>query len=59
MQEINERLAQVPDADTTVVLSIDRRVEYGTFLRLFSLAQESGAKLRLVYHDTTKDLCSK
>ncbi|NGX53679.1 MAG: hypothetical protein K1000chlam4_00396 [Chlamydiae bacterium] len=46
------------DADTTVVLSIDRRVEYGAFLRLFSLAQESGSKLRLVYNDTSGQLCS-
>ena len=47
-----------PDADTTVVLSIDRRVDYGAFLRLFSLAQESGSKLRLVYNDTSGQLCS-
>lgn len=42
-----------PESDNTVVLSIDRRVEYGTFLKLFSLAQETGVKLRLVYHDTS------
>ncbi|NGX55283.1 MAG: hypothetical protein KR126chlam2_00914 [Chlamydiae bacterium] len=53
--EIQKHLA---DADTTVVLSIDRRVEYGAFLRLFSLAQESGSKLRLVYNDTSGQLCS-
>jgi len=46
-----------PHADTTVVLSIDRRVEYGDFLRLFSLAQMSGAKLRLVYNDISTLLC--
>ena len=47
------------EADTTVVLSIDRRVEYGAFLRLFSLAQESGSKLRLVYNDTSDVTCFK
>lgn len=33
----------------TVVLSIDRRVDYGSFLRLFSIVQESSPKIRLVY----------
>ncbi len=55
--EIDKTLATHPGADTTVVLSIDRHVEYGDFLRLFSLAQETGAKLRLVYHDTSSELC--
>lgn len=52
-REISIAMAQHPGADTTVVLSIDKRVEYGDFLRLFSLAQESGVKLRLVYNDVT------
>lgn len=50
-REIQTTLSSHPGADTTVVLSIDKRVEYGDFLRLFSLAQESGVKLRLVYND--------
>lgn len=50
-REIGKTLAAHPGADTTVVLSIDRRVEYGEFLQLFSLAQQTGAKLRLVYND--------
>ncbi len=33
----------------TLVLSLDRRVEYGAFLRVFSIAQETGKRLRLVY----------
>lgn len=33
----------------TVVLSVDRRVDYGSFLRLFSMIQESSPRLRLVY----------
>lgn len=51
--EIQKTVSSHPGADTTVVLSIDKRVEYGDFLRLFSLAQESGAKLRLVYNDSS------
>ena len=35
--------------EPTVVLSIDRRVDYGNFLALFSIAQECCQKLRLVY----------
>lgn len=52
-KEIQTTLTAHPGADTTVVLSIDKRVEYGEFLRLFSLAQGLGAKLRLVYNDTS------
>lgn len=33
----------------TVVLSVDRRVEYGTFLKLFSVVQDLGQRMRLVY----------
>src|SRR5262249_42581986 len=51
--EIAKALSNHPGADTTVVLNIDKRVEYGDFLRLFSLAQESGAKLRLAYNDVS------
>lgn len=34
----------------TIVLSIDKRVDYGAFLQLFSIAQECCSKIRLVYH---------
>jgi biopolymer transport protein ExbD len=40
---------QHPSANPTIVLSVDRRVEYGSFLRLFSTAQETGLRVRLVY----------
>lgn len=40
---------QRPGVEPSIVLSIDRRVEYGAFLRLFALAQECGPKVRLVY----------
>ncbi len=35
--------------EPTLVLSIDRRVDYGLFLKIFSIAQESGSYIRLVY----------
>lgn len=38
-----------PTASPTVVVSVDRRVEYGVFLRLFSIVQESTPRIRLVY----------
>jgi biopolymer transport protein ExbD len=38
-----------PENEPTIVLSVDRRVEYGAFLRLFSLAQECSPRVRLVY----------
>lgn len=56
-REMEKTASNHPGADTTVVLSIDRRVEYGDFLRLFSLAQETGAKLRLVYNDSSLKQC--
>lgn len=36
-------------AKPTLVLSVDRRVEYGIFLRLFSTLQKVGYPIRLVF----------
>lgn len=33
----------------TIVMSVDRRVDYGAFLRLFSIVQENSPRIRLVY----------
>lgn len=38
-----------PGAEPTLVLSVDRRVEYGIFLRLFSSLQKLGYPIRLVF----------
>lgn len=54
--ELKRLLQDHPEADPTVVLSVDRRVEYGTFLRLFSLAQECGSRVRLVYKPAEEEL---
>lgn len=51
-EEIEQLKKQHSGIDPTLVLSVDRRVEYGSFLKLFSLCQECSPKLRLVYKPT-------
>lgn len=50
--EIQSLQKQHPQATPTLVMSLDRRVEYGTFLRLFSIAQECCPRIRLVYQSS-------
>lgn len=38
-----------PSCTPTVVLNIDKRVDYGAFLRLFSAVQECSPRIRLSY----------
>ncbi len=38
-----------PNSMPTIVLSIDRRVDYGQFLKLFSEVQECGVRIRLAF----------
>lgn len=47
--EIARLKKQNAGVDPTVVISVDRRVDYGSFLRLFMLVQESTPRIRLVY----------
>jgi biopolymer transport protein ExbD len=47
--EITNLKHQNNGVEPTVVVSVDRRVEYGVFLRLFSLIQECCPRIRLVY----------
>ncbi|MCB1136321.1 MAG: biopolymer transporter ExbD, partial [Chlamydiia bacterium] len=49
LEEIKLLEQQQPGAEPSIVLSVDRRVEYGAFLQVFSAAQECGSKVRLVY----------
>ena len=50
LQEIAYRKKNHADnIQSTVVLSVDRHVEYDVFLRLFSIVQECGLPIRLVY----------
>ncbi|WP_068469133.1 ExbD/TolR family protein [Candidatus Protochlamydia phocaeensis] len=48
-KEIKSLTQQNGGHSPTVVLSVDRRVEYGLFLKLFAIAQECCPHLRLVY----------
>jgi biopolymer transport protein ExbD len=48
-REVASLKKQRPGLEPNIVLSVDRRVEYGPFLRLFSIAQECSEKVRLVY----------
>ena len=58
-EHLSEEIALVKKqragVDPTIVLSVDRRVEYGPFLRLFSTAQECSAKVRLVYKPSEEE----
>lgn len=49
LHELHLLRLQNGGVEPTIVLSIDQRVNYGTFLRAFSIAQECCTKLRLVY----------
>lgn len=48
-EEVFQLKKQYGNIDPTVVVSVDRHVEYGSFLRLFSVVQECCPRLRLVY----------
>lgn len=51
LESIEEMVKAEPA--TSLVLSIDRRVEYGNFLRLFSSLQKLGYPIRLVFKEDT------
>lgn len=48
-EEIHKLQSQHANLKPTVVLSVDKRVDYGSFLRLFSTVQESSPRIRFVY----------
>lgn len=56
-QELQEEVKlfqkQYGDLLPTIVLSVDKRVDYGAFLRLFSIIQENSPRIRLVYKPET------
>lgn len=51
LDEIAQHKKMQDGVEPTIVLSVDRRVEYGIFLQLFSLAQETSSRIRLVYQN--------
>lgn len=42
-----------PGHEPSIVISVDRSVEYNAFLKLFAIVQECGSTLRLSYLDET------
>lgn len=48
--ELEQLRKRHPNASPSLVLSVDRRVEYGEFLRLFSELQKLELPMRLVFH---------
>ncbi len=48
-EEIKNLKNQHHGIEPTVVISVDKRVDYGSFLKLFSIAQQTCKCLRLVY----------
>ena len=48
-QEISRLKEHHGGIQPTVVLSVDKRVEYGLFAKLFSIVQECCPQIRLVY----------
>jgi biopolymer transport protein ExbD len=48
-QELDKGATSHPGHHPSLVLSVDRRVEYGTFLKLFSLLQEFNLPIRLSF----------
>jgi biopolymer transport protein ExbD len=54
-QELQHLKKQNGGQEPTIVLSVDRRVNYGLFLRIFAIAQECSSKLRLVYQPLTEE----
>lgn len=55
LNEIELIKKQFRNVNLTVVVSVDRRVEYGPFLRLFSIVQECSKNIRLVYKSSEND----
>lgn len=49
LEEIDYLKKQYANLEPHVVVSVDRRVEYGSFLKLFSIVQECCPRVRLVY----------
>lgn len=57
-REIVQLKSENPGCQPTLVLSVDKNVDYGTFLRLFSIAQECTPRLRLVFKPSNQNTLS-
>ncbi|MBS0654246.1 MAG: biopolymer transporter ExbD [Verrucomicrobia bacterium] len=50
---INAMKSEYPNYSPTVVLNVDRRVDFGAFMRLFSQVQECSPRIRLSFNSRT------
>ena len=48
---LSEEMKKIEGGEAMLVLSVDRKVEYGEFLRVFSVCQQVSRRLRLVYQN--------
>jgi biopolymer transport protein ExbD len=48
-QEISQLKRLHPEVLPTLVLSVDKQVDYGSFLKLFAICQDCNPRMRLVY----------
>lgn len=55
-EEIAELKSQHAGIEPTVVVSVDKHVEYGLFLKLFSIAQDCCPRIRLVYQPQEREI---
>lgn len=55
MDEIKAIKKNNGNHEPAIVISIDRRVDYGTFLKVFSIAQQCSHNIRLVYKPDEKE----
>lgn len=55
MDEIKAIKKNNGNHEPAIVISIDRRVDYGTFLKVFSIAQQCSRNIRLVYKPDEKE----
>ncbi len=55
-KEIEQIKKAQPLARPSLVVSIDRRIDYGDFLRLFSTLQEVGLPIRLTYQTENEEM---
>lgn len=55
-EEITTIKKQYGNLDPSIVVSVDRHVEYGSFLKLFSIVQECCSRVRLVYKPVEEEI---
>ena len=55
MAEIDILRSKHPNLEPSIVLSVDKSVQYDAFLKLFSIVQDCSSKIRLVYKPSQEE----